>query len=163
MMHIIVGIDTGKTSAIACLDLNGRLVHSAHMADAGVSRLVSAIQAVGVPDVIATDKPESTGLVIRKVNAAFNSVLYAPRKSIPLSEKKIAAKENNIKNPHERDAYVAAIGAYNTYANKLKQAERAARERNVDDIDALKSKVIHRYSMDEAVRNRKANRRQRSN
>ena len=90
-------------------------------------------------------------------------MLYAPRKSIPLSEKKIAAKENNIKNPHERDAYVAAIGAYNTYANKLKQAERAARERNVDDIDALKSKVIHRYSMDEAVRNRKANRRQRSN
>ncbi|MCL4411498.1 DUF460 domain-containing protein [Candidatus Marsarchaeota archaeon] len=157
-MHIIVGIDTGKTSAIACLNLNGKLVHSSHMADAGVGRLVEAIRAVGVPDIIATDKPASTSFIIRKVNAAFNSVLYAPRKSIPLSEKKTAAKENNIKNQHERDAYVAAIGAYNAYANKLKQAERAAKERNFDDIDALKSKVIHKYSVDEVMMNRKANR-----
>jgi predicted RNase H-like nuclease (RuvC/YqgF family) len=158
-MHLIVGIDTGKTVAIACLDLNGSLVHSSHAASAGIGWLVSSIRAAGVPDIIATDKPDTGSDIIKKVNAAFNSTLYFPRRNIPLREKKLAAKAKQIKNPHERDAYMAALKAYNAYANKLNQAEHLAREQNFADIDVLKSKVIHRYSIDEAVRNRKAHRR----
>lgn len=157
-MHLIVGIDTGKTVAIACLDLNGSLVYSSHAAGAGLTWLVGTIRSVGVPDVIATDKPDTGSEIVKKVNAAFNSVLYFPRKNIMLREKKVIAKARNIKNPHERDAYVAALKAYNAYANKLNQAEHLGRAHNFGDIDALKSKVIHRYSIDEAVRNRKAHR-----
>ncbi len=157
-MHLIVGIDTGKTAAVVCLDLNGSVVHASHAAGEGINWIVSTIRSAGVPDVIATDKPDTGSEIIRKVNAAFNSTLYYPRKNILLREKKIIAKARSIKNPHERDAYVAALKAYNAYSNKLHQVERLGRQRNVDDIDALKSKVIHRYSIDEAVTNRKAHR-----
>ena len=68
-MYIIVGIDPGKTSAIAAIDLDGRLLHSAHKTFAGVDWLTNEIRSVGIPVVIAGDNPE-VNRVVRKINAA---------------------------------------------------------------------------------------------
>jgi predicted RNase H-like nuclease (RuvC/YqgF family) len=59
----------------------------------------------------------------------------------------------------DKHAYVAALKAYNAYANKLNQAEHIARESNVADIDIVKSGVISRYPINEATLNKKFNRR----
>lgn len=156
MKHIIAGIDTGKTSAIACLDLGGRLVLSQHKTFAGVEWLVSAIGEAGVPTIIACDKEPND--VARKVCAAFNAKLYYPARDMGVEEKKGIAIGLGISNPHERDACAAAMKAYNSYANKLKQAERLARSMNVGDVDAIKAKVIGEHSISEAINGRKANR-----
>jgi hypothetical protein len=157
-MHIIVGIDPGKTSAIAAVSLDGRLLYSSHRRFAGIEWLVSEIQAVGVPVIIAGDRP-SVSLIVRKVNAIFNSRLFCPSRELSAEEKRGIAKITYIKNPHERDAYAAAIKAYRAYANKFNQAEHIANEMRVEDVDRIKARIVDKQSISEAIANRKANRR----
>lgn len=153
LVHIIVGVDTGKTVAISCLGLDGRIVYSAHMKSGGEAWIISSIRKVGVPSVIASDK-KTRGEMIRRINSVFNSVLFMPKDNIMLEEKRQAAHERLIKDQHERDAYVAAIKAYNYYANKLKQAKHKAEEKKAEDIDEVLAKVIKKYSISEAIENK---------
>ncbi len=156
-MYLIVGIDPGKTTGIACLDLKGRLVLTNHKQFAGLDWITGTINCAGTPVIVASDKREASETV-RKINAAFNSRLFCPERELRIHEKRAAAKAALIKDPHERDAYVAAISAYNAYANKFKQIEHIALEGR-GDPEAIKAKVVEKYSINEAMGNRKANRR----
>ncbi len=159
MTHIIVGIDTGKTSAVACIDLDGNLVYLAHKRNAGIGWIINAIRHAGTPILIANDKHMRSSAIIKKVNAAFNAMLYAPKKDISQDDKKHFAKRMEIGNQHERDAYISARKAYNAHANKLNQVAKIARKNNFEDIDAMKAKVIGRHSAREVIENRASNRR----
>ena len=155
-MHIIVGIDTGKTMAFSCLSLEGRLVRTEHKSSAGLDWIIDAIGKVGIPSIIAYDKkPNET---VRKIAAAFNAKLYCPKKEMSIEEKMLAAKPFGVTNPHERDALSSAIKAYNQHANKLKQAEHIARMNNIEEVDKIKAKVIEKYSINEAITSKEANR-----
>lgn len=155
---MIVGIDSGKTSAVACLGLDGRLLHSAHRTFAGSDWLVKEISCVGTPCVVATDRSRPNS-VIRKANAAFNSVLFVPERDILSDEKRLLAKAAGLKNHHEQDAYASAIKAYYFYANKLNQAGRAIRGLAKEEQDRIKARIIMRHSISEAILNKTANRR----
>ncbi len=156
-MYLIAGIDPGKTCGLACIDLNGKLVFKAHRTFGGTDWLINTISAVGTPVVIAGDKPNPSE-VVRKVNTAFNSKLFRPERELRITEKRTAAKNLGIKNPHERDAYMAAVSAYNSYANKFKQAEHIAKSKDYKNVEQLKAKVISKYSISEALGNKRANR-----
>ncbi len=161
MPHIIVGIDPGKTVGVACLDLNGRFLASFHQISAGPSWIIGEVRRVGIPVLIAGDRP-SENHVVRKVNAAFNARAFYPDRALRLEQKREMAKSMEIRNPHERDAYAAALKAYNAYANKLKQADAIAATKDIDDAertDEIKAKIIRRYSISEAMHNIEANRR----
>lgn len=155
-MHLIVGIDTGKTMAFTCLALDGRLVASDHVASEGIDWMINAIGKVGIPSVIACDREPND--IVRKVGSAFNAKIFYPSKELNIDDKKDMAAPFGITNPHERDACAAAVKAYNTYANKLKQAEHIARAQKIKEIDRIKAKVIEKYSIEEAISGRKANR-----
>jgi uncharacterized protein len=157
-MYIIVGIDPGKTSAIAAIDLNGKLIRSAHKTFAGADWLTNEIRSIGIPVIIAGDNPEVSPMV-RKINASFSARLFSPSRELPVEEKRLIAKGSDIRDPHERDAYAAAVKAYRNYTNKFKQAEHIANGIDFKDIDMIKAKVVNRYSISEAIENRKANRR----
>lgn len=157
-MYLIVGIDPGKTCGIACLDLEGRLVFRSHKTFGGTDWLISALNRAGTPVIIASDKP-SISEAIKRVNSAFNSRLFSPSREFRVTEKRTAAKNLGIKNPHERDAYTAAISAYNFYANKFKQIEHIVGRKSRAEIEEIKAKVVSRYSISEALEGRKANRR----
>jgi len=157
-MHIIVGVDTGKTSAIACLSLDGKLLYSAHKRQADESWFISMIHSIGMPVIIASDKTRPTNNNIRKINATFNATIFYPEKVITQKEKKQLAKVTGLKDQHERDAYSAALKAYNAHSNKLRQAERIASSMHISNTDAIKAKVIKRYSVKEAIENRVAHR-----
>ncbi|MCL5101985.1 MAG: DUF460 domain-containing protein [Candidatus Marsarchaeota archaeon] len=156
-MHIIAGVDTGKTVAVSCLDLNGSLIYSNHMKSGGEAWIIKSLRETGIPSIIASDK-RTRGEMIRKIGSAFNAVLFMPKENIMLVEKRQFAHMKSIKDPHERDAYVAAIKAYNYYANKLKQAKHKAKGKDLADIDEILSKVIMKYSISEAMANKKPNR-----
>ena len=83
MNHIIVGIDTGKTSAIACMDLHGNIVSSYTAKSSGIPWFVERIRESGVPVVISGDKKRSQDTV-RKLASIFNCVLFAPKEDIPV-------------------------------------------------------------------------------
>jgi predicted RNase H-like nuclease (RuvC/YqgF family) len=156
-MYLIAGIDPGKTCGMACLDLNGVLVYRDHMTFGGPDWLVARLNKIGTPVIIASDKPKA-GEIVRKVNTAFNARLFCPDREFRIDEKRTAGKARGIKNPHERDAYMAAIAAYNAYANKFKQAEHIAGVSGISNIEEIKAKVVGRYSIKEAMENRRANR-----
>lgn len=158
--HLVVGLDVGKNSAIACLDLRGNTVLLMHGTSMGFDGMVEVIRNAGVPSVIAGDKKHTNALV-RRINAAFNSRLFEPQADITLEEKRNAVKGTGIKNEHERDAYAAAFKAYNYYVSKLRHVERVASKRSFHEreADMVMSKVISRYSVSEALEGRKANRR----
>ncbi len=156
-MHIIAGVDPGKTCGIACIDLNGRLVFSNHALFGGHEWVISTLTSVGKPVIIASDRTKA-GATVRKVNSAFSSRLMCPDREFKVSEKRDAARAVGIKDPHERDAYTAALFAYKAFANKFKQAERIASARNVD-TEEIKAKIVAKYSIREAIENRKTNRR----
>ena len=155
---MIVGIDSGKTCGVACLDLEGRLLHSAHKTFAGRPWLVKEISRVGTPCVVATDRSRPNE-VIRKTNAAFNSVLYMPGRDISSGEKRALAKGAGLRNHHEQDAYASAIKAYYCYANKLNQAGRAIRGLPAEEQNRIKARIIMRHSISEAILDKAANRR----
>ncbi|MEM3841483.1 MAG: DUF460 domain-containing protein [Candidatus Micrarchaeaceae archaeon] len=156
--HLIVGLDLGKNSAIACLDLHGNLVMRMHGTSMGFNGIIQAITEVGVPLIIAGDK-KSPNWMVRKINAAFNSRLFTPKSDITLEEKRETTKGTGIKNEHERDAYSAAIKAYNYHVGKLRQAEKIANMRsNSADAEEVMAKVIRKYSISEAMSGRTANR-----
>lgn len=156
-MYLIAGIDPGKTSGIACLDLNGKLILKDHKVFGGLEWFISTLNGIGTPVIIASDKPDASDMV-RKVNTAFNSKLFCPDREFKIDEKRTTAKSIGIKDPHERDAYIAAISAYRAYANKFKQIEHIAFENKYKDVEEIKAKVIGKYSIKEAIENRKANR-----
>ncbi len=155
-MHLIVGIDTGKTMAYTCLALDGRIVGVDHKASGGTDWIIDQINKIGTPSIIACDKEPNENA--RKIAAAFNARIFYPSKELSSLDKRLIAKPHGITNPHERDACAAAVKAYNVHVNKLKQADRAARMNNVKDPDSIKAKVIGRYSIEEAISNKEANR-----
>ncbi len=153
----MLGIDPGMTIGVACLDLNGRLVMSASRHGAGKEWVTEAIGDVGTPVLVASDRPDP-GDVVRKICAAFNAVLYTPKNDISMAIKRDIARDLGIKNPHERDAYVAAITAYKHFSNKFRQVEHIARLRGISDAEHLKAMVVLRHSLDEAMNNRNSDR-----
>ncbi|MGC8478803.1 MAG: DUF460 domain-containing protein [Candidatus Micrarchaeia archaeon] len=156
-MHIIAGVDPGATIGVSCISLDGELVLAAHGSGKGIMWVVETIRSAGTPSLIASDK-HKVGSLVKKVGAIFSTRVFYPERDISLEEKKEFARASNIKNPHERDALAAAIFAFNEYKNKLKQAERIALENNYENVDEIKAKVLSRYSIDEALHNKRANR-----
>jgi predicted RNase H-like nuclease (RuvC/YqgF family) len=149
MRHIIVGIDTGKASSIAGVDLNGRVIGSITMKYVGIRWFVDKIKELGSPVIIATDKKRANQTVA-KLAAIFDSVLFTPKYDISVEKKDTFLSNNNVSTLHERDALTAAITAYNAYSNKLNQIERMARKNNIEYIDEIKALVIKKSSFKEA-------------
>ncbi len=154
MDGIIVGIDTGKTSAIACVDLSGRLVCMRTARFADLRWFVDSLKEAGMPVIIASDKKKA-GFLVSKLASIFDAALFLPREDISISKKKAYAKVAGASNLHERDALSAAMSAYHSHSNKLKQAERQARERSIEDIDHIKALVIKKHSVYEAINKKK--------
>ena len=149
MRYIIVGIDPGKTAAIACIGLDGSLVYIDYGISVGIEWFIERIKGAGTPLVIASDKKRA-GKTISKLSAIFGALLYTPERDISVEKKKKASEGMSIENPHERDALAAAKAAYNVYANKLRQAGRIAAEKN-SEAETVKARVIRRSSISEAI------------
>ncbi|MDE1768668.1 MAG: DUF460 domain-containing protein [Candidatus Micrarchaeota archaeon] len=150
MNHIIVGVDSGKRAAIACLDLDGNPVLMANGTFVGLGWFVEKIHSTGTPVIIASDKKKPSTLPA-KLSAIFGTTLFSAGYDISVKRKQELARKYGISNLHERDAMSAAVAAYNTYKNKLEQAGVFAKKHMVQDVDTLKAMVIKRYSMHEAI------------
>lgn len=156
LKHIIVGIDPGKTAAIACLDLDGNVVRLETQRFAGMQWFVDQIKTTGSPVIIAGDKRRPDSLV-EKLSSIFDAVLFVPSTDISV-EKKQGLTNHGFSNLHERDALAAARTAFRAYAGKLRQVERIASAKNAEP-DTVKAMVIKKYSAHEAINNRYAGRR----
>ena len=158
MEHLIVGIDPGKTSAVACLNLEGTLLCLKSKKHAGISWIVKEINTTGIPSIIATDRA-CAGNIVKKVTTIFSAQLYVPNKNMCAAQKRLLAQSIDAINQHEIDAYASAANAYNSYINKFKQIRHQLEEYEESTVDNMKAKVVKKYSLYEAINNKKANRR----
>ena len=148
--HTIVGVDPGTTTAIAVLDLNGKLLGVKSRKNWSSAEVVEYILSFGKPTVIATDKCNPPEFV-SKLRASFNSILHLPRGDMSVEKKKylVAPFKQKISNDHERDALSAAIDAYNSHKNKLMNVEK--RIPPGVDVDAVKAGIIRGLTLKELI------------
>jgi predicted RNase H-like nuclease (RuvC/YqgF family) len=156
LRYVIAGIDTGKTAAIACVDLDGILVSVDSGRFAGMQWFVGSLRSVGSPVVVASDK-RKPDKAVEKLASIFDAVLFTPESDISMARKRELAA-GSVSNPHERDALSAALTAYNAYAAKLRHAAKVAWESDAP-ADRIKAMVIRKYSVHEAISGRSAGRR----
>jgi len=137
--YVIVGVDPGTTTAVAILDLNGNLIGVKSKKGWNVSEVVEYITSVGKPVVIATDKSNPPDFVL-KLKASFQAVLHTPKDDMSVEKKRNLTSKFSFLNDHERDAMAAALDAYNSYKNKLRNVEK--RVPAGMDVDAVKAEII---------------------
>ncbi len=160
MEYVIVGVDPGKTAAIACVDLEGRVAKIAYSRFPEIGWFISQISSAGTPILIASDKRKIAHL-LEKLSAIFNIRYYTPDVDMSVERKKELVRKYNVQNNHERDALAAALTAYNTYANKLRQAESIAKSKGYENVSKVKAMVIKEYSIYDAITERKTKKRAR--
>ncbi len=137
--HVIVGVDPGTTTAVAVLDLNGNVLGVKSKKGWNPSEVIEFITSLGKPVVIATDKSNPPEFVL-KLRASFQAVLHTPKEDMSVERKRNLTSRFAFLNDHERDAIAAAMDAYNSYKNKLKNVEK--RIPLGMDVDAVKAEII---------------------
>jgi hypothetical protein len=137
--YTIIGIDPGTTTAVAAIDLNGNLIDVKSKKGWSPGDVLEFISGMGNPVVVATDKNNPPEYVL-KIKAAFNAVLYTPKEDMSIEKKKNLTNRYKILNDHERDALAAAIDAFNSFKNKLRNVEK--RIPAGLDTDKVKAEII---------------------
>ena len=133
MKPVIVGIDPGTTSAVACVDFNGDLVKVHSGTEMPKSEIIEEIIAAGIPIIVASDKA-STPSTVGTISSNLGAKLYAPDRDLSQKTKNNLGRGNNS---HEVDASAAALHAYKQNAKsirKLKRKNRKQEDKNLADL-----------------------------
>ncbi|RPI08438.1 MAG: DUF460 domain-containing protein, partial [Actinobacteria bacterium] len=146
--YLIVGIDPGTTTAIAALDLDGRLVHLFSSRQASMSDIIEQLYRTGKPLVIATDVSPMP-FSVEKIRRAFSAVGYTPRQDRSVEDQLEFVAGYTYGNIHERDALAAAVDAYRQYKNKFQNI--AKRVPAGYDLDEVRASVIRGQSIERAL------------
>lgn len=128
--HGIVGFDPGNTSAVAAVDLDGRILHLRSYPGGSFGEAVEAVRTACVPLVFASDvAPAQDG--VRKLAAAFGCRAWAPDLSLSIAEKKKVVFENyegRHLDVHERDCLAAALFCLFDMSPLIERAKKKAGE-----------------------------------
>lgn len=131
MRSIIVGFDSGLTSGIAILSLQGNVIFlkSFRSADKGV--LINEILKKGRPILIATDKRE-TPKGVKELAASLGCKVFRPKRDLSREEKEEIVKESEVEveDDHQLDALAAALFAFKKLKRRLLIIESYLRKRN---------------------------------
>jgi len=101
------------------------------------------------PSLIACDTNPPVKLA-SWLKTCFSTRLYYPRESLLLEEKNKLAKKARTRNSHERDALAAAVKAFHSMENKLRQVSARAARTGADQSKAA-SLVLAGRKMADAV------------
>lgn len=145
--YFIAGIDPGATIGIAIVSLSGKKIATAST-NGGMNEAARIVERHGTPSLIACDvfpPPE----MAQKLSSYFSCRLYCPNKEIREEEKRKLAQNENVSNNHERDAYAAAIYAYRSAANKLRQIDSLA-DLSGSEKEKLKHLLLKGYRIVDA-------------
>lgn len=116
-MKLIVGVDSGRTRAIAIMNLNGELLSIRSGKELDRRTIISEIIRYGTPVIVACDRARP-GNLVKKIASAFDAKLVHPSKNLSVKKKRklvsdLSPDANSFKvgNTHERDALASAVFA----------------------------------------------------
>jgi hypothetical protein len=145
--HIIVGLDPGATFGIAAVGLDGRRI-ALRSTLGGFSDATRIIETFGTPSLIACDTNPAPEAALR-LASYFSCRLFIPRESVREEEKRLVARGAGTSNTHERDAYCAAVFAYRSHANKLRQIDALA-DLTHEERDRIKHMLLRGVRVQDA-------------
>ncbi len=148
MRAILVGIDIGATTAIAILDINGKLLGIHSQKHMGKKEITSFILDYGKPLIIATDvnpPPKK----IQKIARTLGSLLFYPKKSLSSQEKLDLTEKykERISNKHEEDALASALKAYNSHQQLFNRIKSLLNKIGMSSyFDTITEKILKKES-----------------
>ncbi len=137
-MRLIVGVDSGNTSAIAALTMRGEIVILKSKKRCGISWMIDEIMRVGKPVIVTCDKAKGNETA-RKLAALFGARLVLPQVNLSRKRKRrLLAKFHEVaSNSHERDALASAIFAYKKYRNLFSRIDKLVPSELADVIKEM--------------------------
>lgn len=141
---VILGIDPGTTTALAVVDLDGKLLEVFSSRNFSFSDILSFTTKYDVT-VVASDVAPAPKLV-EKIASSLNSVLFVPAQPLSVADKVAIVNEkfsrSSYANPHERDALAAVAKAYSNYKNTLEQVDKKLEELQLTKLNAEVRKLV---------------------
>jgi len=157
---MIVGIDPGITTGVACIDLSGNILLLKSGKELSKSEILKELLDVGRPVLVCSDVHPAPSFV-EKIASTMKVPVYTSGKILSSSEKKKIVEEfiNKcgktivVKSPHERDALAAAIKAFMNFRNKFQKVEdKISKEGIPVSPDEVKAMVMMGQSISDAIR-----------
>lgn len=151
---VIVGIDTGATTAVAVLDLRRNLIGVSSKKDFSPAAVRTFVSSIGRPLFIATDRAKPPAGA-KKLAASFNCGLWCPERDLSVIEKTAATKAFTVANPHERDAAAAAVFSHKAVAGQFSRIDDTLRQLGFEQFSDIVKTAIARKTVSniaEAVR-----------
>jgi predicted RNase H-like nuclease (RuvC/YqgF family) len=121
--HVIVGIDPGTTTAVAVLDLDGKVLDTLSTRTADTAAVIEWIIERGRPLLVAADvtpMPET----VEKFRRSFDAAGWTPTTDLPVDGKQHRTREEGYDNDHERDAMAAALYAFDDHEDQFERISR---------------------------------------
>ena len=127
-MKLIVGIDPGLNTGIACINIESGAISTHTLRNASTGDVCDHILSHGEPIIVASDvKPAPRS--VKKISAAFNARLFYS--DFRISDKIKLTKNVNYSNIHERDALAAAISARKFFATTFEKVDVALQRKDL--------------------------------
>jgi len=117
---LIIGIDPGSTSAVAALDLDGKIQLLESGKNFPPSEIIERIVKVGKPVVIASDKGK-TPSTVENIRTSLGAKIFEPDQDLDSQRKKELGKGSNS---HEKDAVASAVHAYKNLQREIRKIEK---------------------------------------
>ncbi len=148
---LIVGIDPGVTTAAVILGLDGKLIEVRSKKFFSFNEIISCLSATGEPVIVSSDVNPPPKLV-QRVASAFGARLHYPPQIMAASKKLLLGKSISQKlNDHERDAYAAAITAFERFEEDFDKIDALAGASSADADKAKSMLAKEGVSVKEAV------------
>ena len=146
--YLIVGIDPGTTTAVAAVDLDGKVVHLSSGRERSMADIVEALYQAGKPLVVASDVSEMP-FSVERIRRAFSAVPFTPREDRTGEEKMALTAGFAYANLHERDALSAALDAWRSYRNRFQALLK--RVPPGVDLNRVKAGIIRGQSLEQIL------------
>jgi len=154
---LILGFDPGTTCGLAVLAFDSSPLYvDSHR---GLSRgdIVRIVLELGEVVIVAADVMPAPDFVV-KLAKMLDAVVFTPESLLEASEKQDIAQKYleryrvEVKDPHARDALVAALKAFQHYRNKFEQVEIEAQKTGQNiPVDEAKALVVRGHSVQKAI------------
>ncbi|MEM5871909.1 MAG: DUF460 domain-containing protein [Candidatus Aenigmatarchaeota archaeon] len=145
---IIAGVDVGKHTSIALIDISGEIIDLVTFVNLQLSEILKYLTKMGNVFVFSTDR-STPPYQIKKIAASLSAKIILPSKNMTKKKKRVIIS-NFIKeggnlpkrklNDHEKSALASAIFAYKKFRPSFKKLED--RHNGNKEIDILRKKLF---------------------
>ncbi|RLE64758.1 MAG: hypothetical protein DRJ38_04980 [Thermoprotei archaeon] len=160
--YLIVGVDPGISTGLAILTIDGYPLLLMSKRWLSRNQILKILSEYGKTLIVATDS-NPPPMFAKKLATALNASLYVPKNSLSVNEKREAVArflENlkiqtciRVSDSHQRDALAAALKAYYSIENKLRQVDSIVRSLDIGiPVLEVKALVIKGLTINEAIK-----------